>query len=100
MDKILKLIFIGMFISGIISGCQSPVKEADAGNENPDQLGKDLNKQAENNSSKQAENERNKKTADSINEYNSLKADWEKQKVDLENQIAENRSEEHTSELS
>jgi|ERR1035437_719580 hypothetical protein len=82
MKKILNVVIIGMLVSVSITGCQTPVKEADAGNESSIPPEGELNKQAAIDNTKKVE--------DSTNQDKILKADWDKQKADLETKIAEN----------
>jgi len=81
MKQILNIVIIGMLVSFSITGCQEPVKEAEAGAENSISPEKEL--------IKQTTIDNTQKIADSTNQAQLLKADWDKQKADLEKQIAE-----------
>lgn len=82
MKQILNIVFIGILVSVSITGCQGPVKEADPEKESSIPPENELNKQTVIDNTKKIE--------DSTNQDKILKADWEKQKADLETKIAEN----------
>ena len=83
MKKILNLILSAIFFAAMVTGCQSPEEKVEKAKENLNSAEKDLNK----------------KQTDSVNEYQTAKADWEKQMAENDNKIQALTNEKNSKEV-